>query len=61
GALAAVDAPQGAAIALLGDDRSLVADARASGAFLVAVLHEQAPADVVALLLAEQARLVAGS
>lgn len=55
GTFAAASSPHGAAVALDADDVALVVDAAAAGRHVVAVLHERAPDDAVASLIAAQA------
>lgn len=54
GTFAAPPVAHGAAVALESDDAALVVDAAVVGRHVVAVLHERAPAEAVALLLNEQ-------
>ncbi|QUW19399.1 hypothetical protein [Agrococcus sp. Marseille-Q4369] len=55
GTFAAPPSAHGAAVALESDDAALVVDAAAVGRHVVAVLHERAPAEAVATLIAAQA------
>lgn len=55
GTFAAPAPAHGAAVALRSDDAALVVDAAAGGRYVVAVLHEDAPAEAIAALLAAQA------
>lgn len=61
GTFAAPASAHGAAVALRSDDAALVVDAAAGGRYVVAVLHEGAPAEAVAALLAAQAERLRSS
>lgn len=61
GTFAAPPAAHGAAVALESDDAALVVDAAAVGRHVVAVLHERAPAEAVATLIAAQAERLRSS